>query len=287
MNIAHLILCHANPGQLKRLVDRLMHGDAECYIHVDKKADITQFTAQLSGSKIHFITNRVKVYWGDYSIVQATINSFEEILATGKPYDYIQLMSGQDYPLTGIGAFHEFLENNPGKIFMHYESVADVWHEAIPRIKNYYLSHLKMPKGTHQAEKIVNALLPSRKLPDGIVAVGRSQWFTASRESIAYIVDYVKKERWVSRFFKYSWAADELIFQTILYNSPFREHMVNNNLLYLDWSAGAASPKVLTMADASAIMASGKFFARKFNADTDCEILDYIDNIAVTTRANS
>jgi hypothetical protein len=282
LNIAHLILGHSNPQQIKRLADRLMHTDADIYIHLDKKTGIAPFEALLTGSNIHFITNRVKVYWGDYSIVQATINGFEEILATGKPYDYIQLMSGQDYPLQHIDAFHAHLHNNPGKVFMHYESVEEQWQEAMPRIKNYYLSHLQLPKGTYQAEKIVNAVLPKRKLPDGIVAMGRSQWFTASRESVAYIVDYIKKERWVTRFFKYSWAADEIIFQTILYNSPFREHMVNDNLLYLDWSKGEASPKVLTMADAPALQASGKFFARKFNADIDCEILDFLDNIAVT-----
>lgn len=259
-----------------------MHKNADVYIHLDKKTDIAPFAALLTGSNIHFITNRVKVYWGDYSIVQATINGFEEILATGKPYDYIQLMSGQDYPLTTTQAFHSFLQNNPGKVFMHYESVEDQWQEALPRIRNYYFSHLQLPKGTYQVEKIANALLPKRHLPNGITAMGRSQWFTASRESIAYVVDYIKKERWVTRFFKYTWAADEMIFQTILYNSPFRQHMVNDNLLYLDWSAGEASPKVLTMADAPAITASGKFFARKFNAETDCEILDFLDNIAVT-----
>lgn len=111
--------------------------------------------------------------------------------------------------------------------------------------------------------------------------MGRSQWFTATRESVAYIVDYVKRERWISKFFKFSWAADEMIFQTILYNSPFRDQMVNNNLLYLDWSAGEPSPKVLTMADAPALIASDRLFARKFNSRDDSEILDYIDNIAV------
>ncbi len=282
MNIAHLILCHSDPQQLKRLADRLLHSNADVYIHVDKKTDVTPFTTLLTGNNIHFITNRVKVYWGDYSIVQATINGFEQILATGKPYDYIQLMSGQDYPLQRIEAFHAHLTKHPGKVFMHYESVEEQWQEALPRIRQYYFSNLKIPRGTYLVEKMVNALLPKRRLPAGIVAMGRSQWFTASRESVAYIVDYIKREPWVSRFFKYSWAADELIFQTILYNSPFRQHMVNDNLLYLDWSAGAASPKVLTTADAPAIVASGKFFGRKFNAGTDCEILDFLDNIAVT-----
>ena len=278
MKLAHLILAHSNPGQLKRLVDKLAHSDSHIYIHLDKKTDITQFLPIADNDRISFISNRIKVYWGGYSIVQATINSFEEILANGIAFDHINLLSGQDYPIKSTEHIHQFLRENKGKIFMHSLSVNNEWQEAIPRIERYHLANLKLPAGTYRVEQVMNAILPKRKMPEGIVAMGRSQWFTASRESIAYIVDYVKKEQWVSRFFKMSWAADELIFQTILFNSPFKEHMVNDNLLYVDWSEGKASPKLLNMEDAAALKASDKLFARKFNSDADSAVLDYIDN---------
>ena len=279
MKIAHLILAHANPEQLKRLLGKLMHEDAHFYIHLDKKTDITPFLPLAEKGKVFFINNREKVYWGGYSIVQATVNSFQEILDSGVTYGYINLLSGQDYPIKSNAYIHEFLAKNPGKVFMHALSVEDEWHEAIPRISRYYLIHYKLPFGTYRAEQLLNALLPKRKLPAGIKAMGRSQWFTASPESIAYIIKYINEQQWVSKFFKLSWAPDELIFQTILYNSPFREKMVNDNLLYVDWSKGDASPKILTMDDATILKNSGKLFARKFNPQTDSTILDYLDNI--------
>ena len=55
--------------------------------------------------------------------------------------------------------------------------------------------------------------------------------------------------------------------------------MVNDNLLYVDWSAGGASPRVMTMEDADKLRQSDKLFARKFSVVTDAEILDYIDSI--------
>lgn len=278
MKLAHLILAHSNPGQLKRLVDKLAHSDSHIYIHLDKKTDITPFLLIADNDRVSFISNRIKVYWGGYSIVQATINSFEEILANGIAFDHINLLSGQDYPIKSTEHIHQFLEQNKGKIFMHSLSVKNEWQEAIPRIERYHLANLKLPAGTYRVEQVMNAILPKRKMPEGIVAMGRSQWFTASRESIAYIVDYVKREQWVSKFFKMSWAADELIFQTILFNSPFKEHMINDNLLYVDWSEGKASPKLLTMEDAAALKASDKLFARKFNSEADIAVLDYIDN---------
>lgn len=278
MKLAHLILAHSNPDQLKRLVDKLAHSDSRIYIHLDKKTEITPFLPIADNDCVSFISNRIKVYWGGYSIVQATINSFEEILATGIAFDHINLLSGQDYPIKSTDHIHQFLAENKGKIFMHSLSVKNEWQEAIPRIERYHLANLKLPAGTYRMEQMVNAILPKRKMPEGIVAMGRSQWFTASKESIAYIVDYVKKEQWVSKFFKMSWAADELIFQTILFNSPFKEHMVNDNLLYVDWSEGKASPKLLTMEDAAALKISDKLFARKFNREADSAVLDYIDN---------
>jgi hypothetical protein len=55
--------------------------------------------------------------------------------------------------------------------------------------------------------------------------------------------------------------------------------MVNDNLLYIDWSAGTPNPKLLTMDDKDKMVQSGKFFARKFDPKVDEKILDYLDSI--------
>ncbi len=278
MKIAHLILTHANPELLHRLVGRLTHEDADFYIHLDAKTDINPFLPLADKANVHFINKRVKVTWGGYSIVQATLNGFEQIIASGKHYDHISLLSGQDYPIKSTTYIHQFLAAHPGKIFMHFLSVKDEWREATTRITEYHLTNYNF-RGNYRVEQLLTALLPKRKLPAGMIAVGRSQWFTASAESVAYIVDYFKNNRWISRFFKLSWAPDELIFQTVLYNSPFKKDMVNDNLLYVDWSEKLASPKILTIDDAGKLKESDKLFARKFNPDTDHKILNYLDQL--------
>jgi hypothetical protein len=276
MKLAHLILTHANPKQLQRLVDRLMTDDTHCYIHVDSKAAIDEFKQLAERPGVYFVANRVKVSWGGYSIVQATVNGFEEIINSGHHYDHINLLSGQDYPVKDIWTIHRFLGQHPGKVFMHALSVMDEWTEAIPRVEQYYLTHYRFP-GSVRLERLMTAILPKRRMPLNMVPMGRSQWFTATHDSVRYIVDFLKEHKEVERFFKLSWAPDELIFQTILWNSPFRKDIVNDNLLYVDWSGGGASPKVLTMEDLPVIERSGKLFARKFNAGVDANILDQID----------
>jgi hypothetical protein len=225
---------------------------------------------------VYFIQNRVKVYWGAFSIVQATINGMQQILASGNEYGYINLLSGQDYPLKPIETIHAFFNENPGKVFMEFYPVNEVWTEAIPRITRYHLTNYTF-KGKHIVQKWMNKLLPKRRIPYKLTAVGRSQWFSMTAELAKYILDYIKTHPRVVHFFKLTWAPDEFFFQTILYNSPYREKMVNDNLRYVDWSEKKPSPKTFTVTDFACLAACGKLYARKFNELTDTAILDKLD----------
>ncbi|RYU96857.1 beta-1,6-N-acetylglucosaminyltransferase [Emticicia agri] len=278
MKIAHLILTHANnSGQLKRLIESLAHPDADFYIHVDLKTDIEPLLP-LASNHVFFIQKRIKVYWGAYSIVQATVNSFNEILGSHEPYDYVNLLSGQDYPLKSAEFIHDFLAHQPGKAFMDALLIETEWQEALPRIRKYHFADFHF-RGRYFFEKAVNLLTPRRKMPNGLVPVGRSQWFTMSLNHVSYIVEYLQKNPQIKRFFELTWGADEIIFQTILYNSSYREDIVNDNLRYIDWSEGKASPKTFTMQDFQVLLNSGKIFARKFSPQLSDELLDELDKV--------
>jgi len=277
MRLAHLVLAHTNPRQLNRLIGRLTCADADFYIHVDLKTDIRPFLLLGKGAtNVHFVKERVSINWAGYSMVRATLNGLNTILASGKTYDYINLLSGQDYPLKSTEEIHRFLAENPGKVFMNTLSVEKEWQEAIPRITQYHMQDAHFP-GKHMALRVINTLIPRKKVPHALTPVGRSQWFTIPPACAAYITDYMDQHHELERFFKKCWAPDEMIFQTILYGSSYKKNMINDNLVYVDWSNGEASPKVLTIADAEKLDQSSKLFARKFNPEIDTEILDHLD----------
>ena len=276
MRIAHLILAHDYPNQLKRLVTSLTHRDADIYIHIDFKTYIEPFEELKKLPNVFFITRRIKVYWGSYNIVEATINGFKQIADSGIDYGYINLLSGQDYPLGPSDDFLYFLSANPGKAFMNSLVAETDWKEALPRVQEYHLTNFTFP-GKYMLQKVINTLSPRRKMPNDLILVGRSQWFTISADCMKHILDYWDRHSALKRFVKFTWAPDEFIFQTILYNSHLKDTMVNNNLRYIDWSAGGAHPKILTVADTEALINSGKFFARKFEEKKDSAILDHID----------
>ncbi len=276
MKLAHLILAHTQPQQLKRLIRSLQHPDADFYVHLDLKTDIGPFVKTITEKNVVFVKKRVNVRWGAYRMVQATLSGFEEILASGKTYGYVNLLSGQDYPLQKPESLHQFLDLNYPKQYMEFYSIEEEWQEAIPRLTQYHLVHFDIP-AKFTFEKWLNKLLPPRKMPEGWIAVGRSQWFTITYEAVSYVVGYLRNNSRAVQFFKLTWGVDELIFQTILYNSPFKTEIINDNLRYIDWSEGKSSPKTLTIADEKALMDSEKFFARKFNADVDESILNHLD----------
>lgn len=276
MKIAHLILAHSDPQQLGRLIDRLQHKDAFFFVHIDKKTAIEPFTFLAAKQQVYLLENRVDVQWGAYSIVQATTNGFREIVDSGLKIGYVNLLSGADYPLKRTEEIHQFFETNKGQLFMEFYSVANEWKEAIPRLTEYHLTNYSFP-GKYHVQRWLNRLTPVRKMPDKLVAVGRSQWFSIPTEAVRYILDYLKSHPKVERFFKLTWAPDEIIFQTILFNSKWKEKMVNNNLRYIVWGQGKASPDTFTEKHASELFASEALFARKFAMLKHPEILDALD----------
>lgn len=83
----YIILCHKNPLQLKRLIDKLNNSSSSFYIHIDKKVEISDFINVISNySNVKFIENRENCIWGDISLVKATLNCIREISLIEKGY---------------------------------------------------------------------------------------------------------------------------------------------------------------------------------------------------------
>jgi hypothetical protein len=276
MRLAHLILVHNNPAQLERLLKKMVYSNSDVYIHIDRKADQTQFEYLLSLPNVFFIKNRKSVGWGNYSMVDATLVSMQEILDSQKIYTHVNLMSGQDYLLKRIEEIEAFYFANPDKSFISYLSINTEWTDAKNRLVKYNLGDLNIPLKI-VAQILVNVVMPDRKIPENMEPYGRSQWITITPTCIKYVIETLKEKPEVFNFFKWTWAVDEIIFQTLLMNSPFKETIVNENKRYIKFENNELNPKILKTADADNLLKSGKFFARKFSIQEDSQILDIID----------
>jgi hypothetical protein len=279
MRLAHLILAHDKPAQLERLVKRLAHPDADIFIHIDGKVEITPFTLLDLPEGAVFIKHRTPIRWADYSMMTATLTSFDEMMATGKTYSHLNLLSGHDYALKNPAVIHDFLFRHADKTFMRYRSIEDEWQESLSRFTKYHLGDYNFPL-KFRLQWLMNKLLPHKKLPNGMKPYGFSQWLTVTPECATYVINFLKKHPNVKRFFRMTWGVDELVFQTILMNSPLKDKVVNDHLRYIKFVPRANNPLTLTMENADALVSSNKFYARKFNTEVDSRIFDYLDEAA-------
>jgi Core-2/I-Branching enzyme len=273
MKIAHLILAHKNPKQLERFLNAMSHPGFDFYIHIDKKTNIEPFLYLANRKNVYLVKNRARIYWAAYGTIQATLNGFQEI--TPKGYDYINVISGQDFPLKSADYIYQYIHDRQGKEFITCESIENEWREAAPRVKHYHLINWQIP-GRHRLEKLLNKILPERKFPLKYEIVGRANWVTLTNIAAKYILDFLDEHPEVIRYFKYCWGADEFIFATIMYNSKFNDE-IRDNLVHVIWYEGKGHPEILISKNFEELKKSDKLFARKFDVDIDADIIDMLE----------
>jgi len=276
MRVAHLILTYTDPALTERMIWKMHHRNVDFYIHVDNKYDITPYLFLKGFSNVYFIKHRTTVRWAAFSTVLAIFECIKEIVATGIKYDFINLLSGQDYPLKNADQLYRFFRKNTGKEFLSFRDIKNDWKEGLIRMENYYLGEYQFP-GKFLVEKLLQKFIPKRKLPNDLHPYGKSMFWMLSPEAALYVVNTVEADKKLFRFFSLCWGTDEFVFQTILMNSRYKDRIVNNNHRYIDWSAGGASPKTLDISDAFALSGSDMLFARKFDLQRHPEIIDFID----------
>jgi len=280
MRIAHIIMAHKNPKQLLRLIERLKHPNCDFYIHVDKKVSIDNFKIITELKYVNFIKNRINCNWGGNSLFTGILSSLNEVVSSDKAYDFINLLSAQDYPLTSAENIYSHLKANPGTNFISYDESkeTDWWKKAVSRYEKHHLTDFNF-KGKYFVQNLINKIYPVRKFPLPMELYGscKSTWWTITGECAKHVNEIFSGNKKLKTFLKYSWGTDEFAFATIVMNSPYKNSVVNNNLRYIDWSEGNAHPKILLTEDFEKIAASNMFFGRKFDDEIDDNILDKLD----------
>ena len=149
------------------------------------------------------------------------------------------------------------------------------------RVKIYYPKFLIKRKSMLLKVylKLIKALHISRNidiLPD---LYGGSSWFSITKECCEYIVNFIDNNSKIIKFFENVICGDELIFQTIIMNSKYKNYVISDSLRYIKWQQGNCSPDLIDEDDIDDIKKSKKIFARKFDIDKNnvlYKVKDYI-----------
>ena len=285
VRIAYIISAYKLPDQVSRLVRRLYTDSSSFFVHIDKKADasvLREIRANIGDlSNTHFLAQHT-CYWGGFGHVAATLEGIRTVLRLDIPFDYLVLLTGQDYPIKSTGYISRFLGTHLGSSFLEYCRLPHRdWDDGgMDRVRFW---HLRM-FGRHFRFPPARIRFPRRSSPSNVAVFGGSSYWCITRECAEYIARFLSDHQDFVRFFKYTDVPDELFFQTLIMNSPLHNRVVNDDLRHVHWSNwNDGRPAILTEVDLPTLASSSKLFARKFDSTVDRRILDLIDQQLLTT----
>jgi hypothetical protein len=225
MKISYVILGHQHPVILARLVSTLVQAGHTVALHYDKKSDDAGFALlreSFAGNDAVRFARRVKVRWGEWSIVRATLNCIEEIEAAGWNPDYVYYASGADYPIRSSDNLVAFLERNTGKEFIEgVPTDKRSWVRGGPEQERYQYRFFTNWRDRHELSKKIlglqKALGLRRKFVLGLEPHMGSQWWVLTWKTLQRVMELARR-RDVQRFFRTTLIPDELFFQTLVCN---------------------------------------------------------------------
>lgn len=233
--------------------------------------------------------DRHKCYWGDFGHVRATIKAIDYIISNNISFNCFSVLTGQDYPIKTQEYMSSLLAKKRDVSYMEFFELPDErWAnggmERVDHIHSLLFGkRIVLPKRISRA--IHGSLLRLKIAQQADFRFyGGSSYFTLSSKHTKYVYDFIKNNSDYVRFFKNSYISDEVFFQTILLNSPYKEEIVNDNLRLVDWSGPVDYPTIFTANDKNTIKRSKAIFARKFDVSKDAEILDYIDKVLLVRK---
>jgi hypothetical protein len=275
MKQVFLIQAHKDVDQLNTLVEQLCDADFLVYVNLDRKWRVDPAAVHPAARQV---AHRIDVHWGTFSQVQAVLHSLAQILEEVPEFDKVLFMSAQDFPLLSNARLKDVLAALRGRELIDtvpFGMGPGHWAAAY-RYQFFYPGHggplLRLACGV--ANRVMRATGLRRRMPGGLKAYGGGSWWSMSRECARAILERVRREPGLLRFFRSVACPDEMFFQTLVMDSPFGERVLGKNFRYVQWPEnGARNPEVLGEGDLVRIVQSGAHFCRKIDSRTSAALV--------------
>ena len=267
--LAYLVVAHHQPRHLGRLIGALAEEDSHFFVHVDAKADLPAFEAQVPRSDaVELVADRVRVEWGELGVVEAVLRLLRAAVASGHSFRYFTLLSGSDYPVKHRQAIRSRLLHGDRQYLRIDRRLTDPGN-----------SHAYLLRD-----------LPDGRYFDGMVPYHGSMYWSLTADCVRFILGFLADHPGYLDVHRHVHIPDEIFFHTLVKHSPFGEaiaqdfstgpypdHVLHGNH-FIDW--GGLRPRqrlTLDERDLDDLLASDALFARKFDERKSSRLLDLLD----------
>jgi hypothetical protein len=289
--LAYLILVHNDPEHFAKLVGALDYR-SDIFIHVDAKVDEMPFRKASEGRPVHFVENRKAVFWGGFQMIEATMELCRAAFQSGEPYTHLVLLSGSHFPLKRPAAIWEFFQAHKGKPFLKLYDLNDSDPDHSWRTRHYFFRDAFGGLPSPPLQKWLRRVLEMLAYPlprlggKGVRYCFGSQWWALPPDFMLQVFEAIEKHPGWCRFFRKTFAPDELFFHTIVANSelaarcggvqPARGvHFPEMAELHALSGSGGT---YFTEKDADRLLQSGKLFCRKVASKESGKLAEHLQS---------
>ena len=300
MQIVYFIQSHKNPAQVYRLVDVIKQSSSDSLVLLSHDFSSCSLDSdrlkQYSG--VELIKRTKSARRGDKSVLEIYLDAVNWLYNRDRDFDWLVCLSGQDYPIQPIADIEAFLANTEYDGFIqHWEVLSDdsPWGRLAGH-KRFYAQYVSLPqrskwwlKKVCYIEPLIPALqvqwrfasigLAAISIPfnDSFKCYGGWYWNTLSRKCLDFLKSYLEEHSDLWQFYRRTLAPEESLPATVLLNSD-RFNLCNDCLRYLKFPSDLFGyAQSLTVDDYPQLVRSKAHFARKFDSESDSEILDLLD----------
>ncbi len=227
VSVAYLILAHSDPDHFGRLLRRLAHPRAGFVVHVDVKSDRGPFERAAENiANVTFVENRVRVMWAGFSQVQSTLHTIEAAsVATTRACTHFVILSGGDYPLVANDVILDHFAASQHRQFIRRWDILNCGdaHQQW-RLRGYHFRELAdrftwKRRPLFAIERTLRAF--PRRYPSDLTFAAGSNWVALTRDCALHCADVARSNPAFMALFRNTFASDEIVFHTLVQNSPF------------------------------------------------------------------
>ena len=277
MKLCALILAHHKPVMLGRLVRRLERAGLVAYVHIDAKANQGEFEEACRNSHPIFLTERLSINWGGFSMVEAVVRLAERALQDAALTHFVHI-SGDSYPIKSDAEFVASLSQDVDWIDVGEPKFDSIVYQRIARtyLPDTNIGSLKLrfeerfltPEVIDRFDEIrrVFAMKTSQNFP-WRYAKG-AQWWCLRRKTLQECLCVIRTNYEFISWFRYSSIPDESVFNSLVLN--FTDAQLSKPCpVFTIWNVVPAPYEFRSSEDIDKIRLSPLAFARKFSADAD------------------
>ncbi|MCK8465263.1 beta-1,6-N-acetylglucosaminyltransferase [Aliiroseovarius sp. S1339] len=222
--IAFILLCHKDPDAIINQATRLTAVGDCMSIHFDASANPAHFQkirdALADNPNVTFARKRIKCGWGEWSLVQATLNAVEAALDAFPRATHFYMVSGDCMAIKSAEYTYNFLDAADVDYIESFDYFESDWIKTGMKkerlIYRHFFNERTQKRRFYTSYNLQKSLGLTRDVPNDVQVMIGSQWWCLRRRTVEWIVEFTRKRKDVMRFFRTTWIPDETFFQTLV-----------------------------------------------------------------------